>query len=240
MRPRPILIGKKTPPTGFALPAAILTFALACTASVASAQRARISAPPPSPKTVASSNQPDAHAKITRENNFGVALMNRQQFEAALGKFQRACILDAQSDTGCLNSGIALLNMQRFDDARRILAKSAERDPENPRVWFNLGLLEKATDHPEAAIEDFAKAAELDPADADSQYFLGLLYSQRQQYDKAIAAFHTALKVNPFHVSAEFGLAQALQRKGDNESAKKHLDRFQHLVAENFGKPISL
>src|SRR5260370_10171663 len=37
-------------------------------------------------------------AKIKRENNFGVALMNRQQFEAALSKFQRACILDAQSE----------------------------------------------------------------------------------------------------------------------------------------------
>ncbi|HYL68504.1 MAG TPA: FG-GAP-like repeat-containing protein, partial [Candidatus Limnocylindria bacterium] len=135
--------------------------------------------------------------------------------------------------------GIALLNMQRFDDARRILTKSAERDPQNPRVWFNLGLLEKATDHPDAAIDDFGKAAALDPADSDSQYFLGLLYSQQQQYDKAIAAFQAALKLNPFHVSAEFGLAQALQRKGDNESAKKHLDRFQHLVAEKLGKPIS-
>ena len=33
-------------------------------------------------------------ADVIRENNFGVSLMNRQQFEKALGKFQRACILD--------------------------------------------------------------------------------------------------------------------------------------------------
>ncbi|MGH9757873.1 MAG: hypothetical protein ACRD4M_09055, partial [Candidatus Acidiferrales bacterium] len=44
--------------------------------------------------------------EITRENNFGVALMNRQQFEAALAKFTRACILDPQSDIGCTNMGI--------------------------------------------------------------------------------------------------------------------------------------
>ena len=213
--------------------------ALVCAASGAGAQKGRVRAPQPASKSQAQATKPDPLAKIKRENNFGVALMNRQQFEAALGKFQRACIMDAQSDIGCLNSGIALLNMQQFDDARRILAKSAERDPQNPRVWFNLGLLEKATDNPDAAIEDFAKAAELDPADADSQYFLGLLYSQQQQYDKAIAAFQAALKLNPFHVSAEFGLAQALQRKGDSESAKKHLDRFQHLVSEKLGKPIS-
>ncbi len=42
---------------------------------------------------------PSPHMKASRENNIGVALMNRQQFEAALGKFQRACILDPQSDS---------------------------------------------------------------------------------------------------------------------------------------------
>ncbi|HXO04278.1 MAG TPA: tetratricopeptide repeat protein, partial [Candidatus Sulfotelmatobacter sp.] len=124
-----------------------------------------------------------SHAKIIRENNFGVALMNRQQFEQALGKFQRACILEPQSDIGCVNAGIAFLNMQRFDEARQLLSKSAERDPRNPRVWFNLGLLEKAAGKSDAAIENFTKVAQLDPYDADTQYFIGLVYSQEHQYD---------------------------------------------------------
>src|ERR1700683_1831176 len=90
-------------------------------------------------------------ADVIRENNFGVSLMNRQQFEKALGKFQRACILDPQTDIGCLNAGIAFLNMQRFDEAREILQKSAQRDPRNPWVWFNLGLMEKAGGDADAA-----------------------------------------------------------------------------------------
>ncbi len=64
-----------------------------------------------------------------------------------------------------------------------------------------------------AAIEDFQKVAALDSYDADTQYFLGLIYSQQQQYDKAIVAFRKAISLNPFQVSAEFGLAQALQRE---------------------------
>ena len=189
------------------------------------------------------SEQEDAraasHAKIIRENNFGVALMNRQQFEQALGKFQRACILEPQSDIGCVNAGIAFLNMQRFDEARQILVKSAERDPRNPRVWFNLGLLEKAVDKPDAAIEDFTKVARLDSYDADTQYFIGLVYSQEHQYDKATVAFKHAIELNPFHVSAEFGLAQALQRNNDTPRSKAHFDRFQHLVSDKLGKPVS-
>ena len=165
--------------------------------------------------------------------------MNRQQFEKALGKFQRACILDPETDTGCLNVGIAFLNMQRFDEARTILEKSAQRDPQNPRVWFNLGLLEKASGNAPAAIADFQKVAALDSYDADTQYFLGLIYSQQQEYDKAIVAFRKAIALNPFQVSAEFGLAQALQRSNDTAQAKIHFDKFQHLTTEKLGKPIS-
>ncbi len=189
------------------------------------------------------SDQADAqaaqHTQVIRENNFGVALMNRQQFEQALGKFQRACILEPPSDVGCVNTGIALLNMQRFDEARQILEKSAERDPRNPRVWFNLGLLEKALGKSAEAIADFQKVAQLDPYDADTQYFIGLVCSQEQKYEQAIAAFQRALDLNPFQVSAEFGLAQALQRKNDTAHAKEHFDRFQHLVSEKLGKPVS-
>src|SRR3984957_8883472 len=191
-------------------------------------------AAPPEPEQKA-----DPRAEITRENNFGVALMNRQQFEKALGKFQRACILDPETDLGCVNMGIAFLNMQRFDEARAILDKSAQREPRNPRVWFNLGLLEKAGGNATASIEDFQKVAALDSYDADTQYFLGLIYSQQQQYDKAIVAFRKAIGLNPFQVSAEFGLAQALQRSGDTAGAKQHFDKFQHMTSEKLGKPIS-
>jgi Flp pilus assembly protein TadD len=179
------------------------------------------------------------HAELIRENNLGVALMGRQQFEQALEKFERPCVLDAGSEVGCLNMGIALLNMQKFPEARKILAKAADRDPENPRAWYNLGLLDKAEGQTEPAISDFEKAAALDPNDADTQYFIGLLEAQRQQYDRAIAAYSNAIKLNSFHVSAEFGLAQALSRKGDDAGAKDHLDRFQHLTADKLGAPIS-
>jgi Flp pilus assembly protein TadD len=180
-----------------------------------------------------------AQAQIIRENNFGAALMNRQQFEQALGKFQRACILDPNSDVGCLNAGIAFLNMQRFDDARQLLEKAAQRDPRNPRAWFNLGLLAKANADLDAAVADFQKVAAIDPYDADTQYFLGLIYAQQQNYTKAIVAFQRAIALNPFQVSAEFGLAQAMQRSGDAAHAKEHFERFQHMTAAKLGKPVS-
>src|SRR5271155_5018678 len=183
--------------------------------------RAHSRAATPQKEDDSTAQEPPANprADVIRENNFGVSLMNRQQFEKALGKFQRACILDPQTDIGCLNTGIAFLNMQRFDEARAIL--------------------EKAGGDADAAIADFQKVATLDPYDADTQYFLGLIYSQQQQYEKAIAAFQRALVLNPFQVSAEFGMAQALQRSGKTAEAKPHFDRFQHMTSQKLGKPVS-
>jgi tetratricopeptide (TPR) repeat protein len=216
---------------------ALTAFGQQQTLPPAQPQHKRARAAKPAPATTAQPQDP--RAEIIRENNYGVALMNRQHFEDALGKFQRACILDQDSDIACVNTGIAFLNMQRLEDAQQILEKSAERDPKNPRVWYNLGLLAKAADQPDPAIECFQKVSELDPSDADAQYFLGLMYSQQQNYDKAIAAFQQAIKLNPYQVSAEFGIAQAYRRKNEAGRAIEHLERFQHLTAEKLGKPIS-
>ena len=195
---------------------------------------------PPKPKAppAAAASQSDPQIQAIRANNIGLAMMDRQQFPDALGKFQIACILDSKFHAGCLNMGIAFLQMQRYDDARRVLTKYAGQYPQNARVWFNLGLLEKAVDERKAAIQDFEKVAALDATDADTQYFLGALYSDDRQYAKATAAFSDAVKLNPFYASAELGLAQVAQQTGDTDSALAHLNRFRHIISENLGVPI--
>jgi tetratricopeptide (TPR) repeat protein len=215
-------------------PAALIACALICAGSrgaeafAAGQQAAPALAPAPSA----------AQLEAVRENNFGVALMNRQQFDDALAKFRAACAQVAQTDIPCVNVGISLLSLQRYDEARKVLTGITGLDPQNGRAWFNLGLLDKSAGDVDAALADFARVATIDPGDADSRYFIGLLYSQQRQYDKAIASYHEALARNPFHLSAEFGLAQAEQRSGDLASAKKDLESFERLNAAKLGSPI--
>ena len=175
-----------------------------------------------------------------RDNNTGLALMERQQFTAALPKFQSACIMDTASDVGCMNMGIAFLYMRQYDDARRVLAKSTSKDAKNPRAWFNLGLVEKALGATKDALQNFQKAAALDPNDADTQYFIGELLSRNEQYSPAAAAYSNALKLNPLHASAELGLADVAQHAGDTDAALAHLNRFRHLTSDNLSEPISV
>jgi tetratricopeptide (TPR) repeat protein len=205
---------------------------------IGAAQRKHPPTPNASETDDAAVNSPRVQA--IRENNIGIALMDRQQFPDALAKFQSACILDSESDVGCMNMGIAFLYMQRYDDARRVLAKSASREPQNPSAWFNLGLAEKTVGQSGAALRDFEKVASLDPDDADTQYFLGALYADDRQYLKATAAYSQAVKLNPFHASAELGLAEVAQRTNDSASAIAHLNRFRHITSDSLGEPISV
>jgi tetratricopeptide (TPR) repeat protein len=208
---------------------------LACALAGAGQQRKH------SPATKAPDNfQPSPRVQAIRENNIGLALMDRQEFQNALGNFQAACVQDSQSDIGCMNMGIAFLYMQRYDDARRVLTKSASKDGKNPRVWFNLGLVERAVDQLKAALQDFEKTAALDPDDADTQYFIGDLLSKSEQFSKASAAYTNAVKLNPFHASAELGLAEVAQHTADTDAALAHLNRFRHITSENLGEPISV
>jgi len=186
----------------------------------------------------APTGDPEIYPDAIRENEKGMALMERHDFTEALARFQRACILNPKSDAGCLNMGIALLNMGQFEQAATILEKSAERDPANPRTWFNLGLLERESGRLEQAAADFEKVAALDPEDPDTQYFLGYLAEKAQHYDQAATAFENAISLDPSFAAAEYGLSQTEEHRGDVDGAKAHLARFQHLSDSRFARPL--
>ena len=138
--------------------------------------------------------------------------MDARRFSEAFARFQTACIMVPDSDTGCLNSGIALLAMGQFDQARRILTASAARDPRSTRAWYNLGLLDRAAGQPQAAVVAFQKVASLDPEDAETQCLIGLSYMAERHYALAFRAFQAALKIDPLNATAESGATEALAK----------------------------
>ena len=173
-------------------------------------------------------------------NNRGVAEMNRGRAAEALELFRQARQRDSSLFPARLNEGIALLNTQRFDEAREVLLDATRRQPNSVRAWYNLGILYRNTAQADTAIEAFQQATRIDPGDADALYFLGQLSAQLMRYDQAVAWYERCLALDNFHVSAEFGLARAYQLSGNDDAARKHLDRFDQLTQSKIGKPISL
>ncbi|MFQ5722886.1 MAG: FG-GAP-like repeat-containing protein [Terriglobia bacterium] len=189
---------------------------------------------------LARQSSPESSATTTRLNNLGVAYMNNQRFEKALEFFQQAYKANPDLTVAHLNQGIALLSLHRYEEAEQTLRSVIERDAENVAAWYNLGLLYRNRGRLEEALQAFVRARQLDPTDPYGHYFLGLIYTQRGQPEAAVAAYKQALTLDPFLVSAEFGLAGVYLRTGETDLARRHLERFQHLIQERLGAPVSL
>ena len=185
-------------------------------------------------------DKPADRTAAAKLNNLGVAYMNQQRMDKAVEEFDQALKADPGLTVAELNKGIALLNLQKLPEAAAALNAAAAKDPSNPRVWYNLGLLRRSEGKPAEAIEAFQRVLKIDPNDPDTHYFLGAMYSQQQEFPKAIAEFEVALRLNPLHASAQFGLARALQRSGNGEAAREHLQTFDHLTKTNLSSPMTL
>jgi Flp pilus assembly protein TadD len=186
-----------------------------------------------SKKPAVNMNAADAY----RLNTLGVAYMNQQRPADAQKYFEQALAADPKFAVARLNLGVALLGQQKPELARAALAEAAEQLPKDPYAWYNLGLAYKDLGEAEKGIAAFQHVTEI-TEEADAYYFLGYLYTQLQKYDEAIAAFQKALGLYPYHASGEFGLARALQRKGDSAAAREHLARFQKITTEHLGAPF--
>jgi Flp pilus assembly protein TadD len=177
-------------------------------------------------------------ADAYRLNTLGVAHMNQGRPADAQKYFEQALEADPKLAVARLNLGVALLGQQKLEPARAALIEATEQLPKDPYAWYNLGLAYKDTGEPEKGIAAFQRVTEIKPNEADAYYFVGYLNTQIQKYDDAIAAFQKGLALNPVHASAEFGLARALQRKGDSAAAREHLARFQKITSEHLGTPF--
>src|ERR1700756_2191828 len=193
--------------------------------------------PQAKPQVVPKSQTKSDEGEAFRNNTLGVAYMNQQKFAEAQKYFDKALAADPKFAIARLNLGISLLSQQKLEAARAALEEATQLLPKDPYAWYNLGLVYKDTGEPEKGIEAFQHVTQLSP-DADPHYFLGYLYTQLQRYNEAIAEFQKAIAAFPYHASSEFGIARAYQRKGDTDSARQHLARFQKITTEHLGAPF--
>ncbi len=177
-------------------------------------------------------------ADAYRFNTLGVAYMNQQRPADAQKYFEQALEANPKFAVARLNLGVSLLAQQKLEMARAALETAAQQLPKDAFAWYNLGLADKDLGEPEKGIAAFQHVTEIAPNEADAYYFSGYLHSQMQNYDEAIVAFQKGLALNAFHASSEFGLARALQRKGDAAAAREHLTRFQKITTEHLGAPF--
>jgi tetratricopeptide (TPR) repeat protein len=192
----------------------------------------------PAPAGTAASSSKKILPEAMRLNTLGVAYMNQGKSAEAQKYFEQAVAADANFAQAQMNLGISFLAQQKMEQARAALEQATSKLPEDPFAWYNLGLAYKDSGEPEKAVVAFQHVEKTVPEEPDPYYFEGFLLSQLQKYGEAIVAFKKALELAPYHASAQFGLARALQRKGDAEAAREGMKRFQKITTEHLGTPF--
>ncbi len=136
------------------------------------------------------------------QSNFGMALLDRGEWDAAVKRFQEAVRIDPKCEDAQCGLGVTLAKLRRFDEAVPCLEEALKLWPDSPGFKSNLGraltsradMLVQGGDV-DGAIKDLQRAAELEPNKAATHFNLGLAFEIKGQPDKAIEQYEKALAI---------------------------------------------
>jgi len=122
--------------------------------------------------------------------------------------------------------GLAYSASGRTDEARQTFLKARDADATNPAGLVNLGTLELMAGNRAAARGALEAALELDSFIAKAHNTLGVMAAQEGRIPEAIARWRKAAELNPDDYQTLFNLATTLEKQGDFEGARAHLEAY--------------
>ena len=108
-------------------------------------------------------------------------------------------------------------------------SRAAADDPANP-AWHRLlaGAL-VLEDRPDEALVEFAAALRLDPRDAGAHFGVGQIYLNAGRNAEAVDPLRRATELNADSIEAEYALATALTRLGNDRDAARHFEHVEQV-----------
>jgi tetratricopeptide (TPR) repeat protein len=164
-----------------------------------------------------------------RQNNIGVARLERYDFPGAAAAFRRALEIAPALRMAQVNLAIALLYGGEADAALAAAADASTAMPASASAQYVQGLAARAADRQDAAIAAFRRVLRIDGADVGSRVQLAQILSARQEYSEAIRLFEEVVRAEPFNATAAYGLGTALTRAGERVKGAEMLQRFETL-----------
>jgi len=172
---------------------------------------------PPDP----SENQP-----WQRWNNYGISLLDAQQYQAAVHAFERVAALRPDYADAFTNMAVVQVSWEKYDDARANLAKALALAPGDERALYYRALVERNQGQIKPAIADLQSVLEKYPRAKDALRELGFSYYQQHLYTEARSAYERLQAIDPDDLAAHYQLAIIYRRTGDKQKAAIESARF--------------
>jgi Flp pilus assembly protein TadD len=161
-----------------------------------------------------------------RWNNFGIALLDAQQYGASLHAFEQVAKLRPDYADIFTNLAIVDIAWQRYDDARPSLEKSLKLAPNNARALYYRALVERNLGNLDLAIADLSKVIVAFPRSRDAHRELGFSYYQQHKYEVARTEYETVQSIDPDDLAAHYNLSILYRRLGIKDKAAEQAAYF--------------
>jgi Flp pilus assembly protein TadD len=175
-----------------------------------------------------------APGKARSNQNLGVALRDRSDYEEAIPYFREATRLDPSHVNAQQNLGDALLKTGQFELALSQFNRVLEISPSFAKAHLGRGHASYELGRTQEAIEAYNEYLHFNPDDTSAHFKLGVAYAEVGQESSALSHFHRVAELDRNHVEARINLAVLVfNERGDAEEAVKFLREAVSLEPDN-------
>ena len=164
---------------------------------------------------------PEDNPLWQRWNNYGIALLDAQQYAASVAAFQEVAKLRPTYADVYTNLGLANYQWQKYDAARLALDKALTYAPNNARALYYFALIKRNQGDLSGAIADLTSVTLHCPRSRDAHRELGFSYYQRRQYELARNEYEAVQSIDPDDLSAHYNLSIIYRRLGQKADAAR-------------------
>ena len=161
-----------------------------------------------------------------RWNNYGIALLDAQQYGDSVHAFEQVAKLRPDYGDAYTNQALANFQWEKYGEARTALEKALKLAPENSRALYYLALVERNEGNLDGAIEDLRKVATAFPESRDAHRELGFSYYQQHKYEPARLEYEKVQSIDPDDLAAHYNLSILYRRLGMKEKATVEAAKF--------------
>ena len=169
---------------------------------------------------------PTENKEWMRWNNYGIGLLDAQQYEASVHAFERVAALRPDYADAYTNMGVVEISWEKYDDAKANLAKALTLLPGDPRALYYRALVERNAGQVKEAVADLQAVLEKYPRSKDALRELGFSYFQQHDYPQARDAYERIQVIDPDDLAAHYQLAILYRRLGDKTKASIESQKF--------------
>ena len=168
----------------------------------------------------------DENKEWMRWNNYGIGLLDAQQYAASVRAFDKVAALRPDYADAFTNQAIVQILWEKYSDARPNLEKALKLLPGDPRALYYRALVERNGGQVGQAITDLEAVIAQYPRSRDALRELGFSYYQQHDYPKARAIYEQLQGVDPDDLAAHYNLAILYRRLQEKDKASFEAARF--------------